>query len=196
MYPIVYLVETDIFKQNVNAEGCHSEQIVYDQGCNALNSETQVLLQRLSSNRRAIEQLMNKRSHTAESTSGEVTGLASLSQEVDLLNYFSSLFVLSGIAWLTCLRKMPQNLQKFEEYLPLLAYLVSYTESHPKSSNIHNWVSDLKIQWFCPMTSSCYLKLGDSRFFRMDNLRFELGMSLFLYGAILRERAFENLSAG
>jgi len=91
---------------------------------------------------------------------------------------------------------MPQDLQKLEQYLPLLMHLVECVASHPKTSNVHSWVSDLKIQWASAMTSVCFIKIGGPKFFRVDNLRFELGMSLFLYGAVLRERAFETLPTG
>lgn len=73
--------------------------------------------------------------------------------------------------------------------------MLSSADSQPKTPK-NNWMSDIKIQWSSAMTTSCYIKIGGPKFFRIDNLRFELGMSLFLYGAVLRERAFETLSIG
>ncbi|KAG0455761.1 hypothetical protein HPP92_023549 [Vanilla planifolia] len=53
---------------------------------------------------------------------------------------------------------------------------------------------DVKIQWTSSLSSGSCIKNRGREFFSFSNLAFELGMSIFLYGAILRERAFEALS--
>ncbi|KAK9276233.1 hypothetical protein L1049_005764 [Liquidambar formosana] len=57
------------------------------------------------------------------------------------------------------------------------------------------WTSDLKIRWTSNLSSSSFFDIISPRLFQIDCLRFELGMTLFLYGAILRERALEVLPA-
>nr|DAD35292.1 TPA_asm: hypothetical protein HUJ06_005932 [Nelumbo nucifera] len=57
------------------------------------------------------------------------------------------------------------------------------------------WTQDLKIRWSSVLCASSIFNLMGPKFFQIDNLRFELGMVLFLYGAILRERASEILTA-
>ncbi|KAI4313859.1 hypothetical protein L6164_026806 [Bauhinia variegata] len=56
------------------------------------------------------------------------------------------------------------------------------------------WTSSLKIRWSSALSSSSIFNLMGPKFFQIDNLRFELGMTHFLYAAILRERALEVLS--
>ena len=58
------------------------------------------------------------------------------------------------------------------------------------------WTAALKIRWSSAVSSSPFFNFTGPKFFQIDDLRFELGMTLFLYGAILRDRALEVLSAG
>ncbi|KAG0454521.1 hypothetical protein HPP92_023813 [Vanilla planifolia] len=81
-------------------------------------------------------------------------------------------------------------LQKLEQYLPLLQ---SLTEQMRKVEN-SSLLPDVKIQWTSSLSSGSCIKNRGREFFSFSNLAFELGMSIFLYGAILRERAFEALS--
>lgn len=54
------------------------------------------------------------------------------------------------------------------------------------------WISNLKIQWSTALgVSLSFLNLRGPKYFQVDNIRFELGMTLFLYGATLRDRAYE-----
>lgn len=59
---------------------------------------------------------------------------------------------------------------------------------------MRRWYASLKIRWSSALTSSSFFR--GPKFFQIDHLLFELGMTLFLYGATLRERALEVLSAG
>lgn len=65
------------------------------------------------------------------------------------------------------------------------------------NSKIQQWTVDLKIRWTSVLSgSSGSSGFGSPKFFRVDDLNFELCMVLFLYGALLRERAWELLSSG
>ncbi|KAJ1389454.1 BRO1 domain [Sesbania bispinosa] len=57
------------------------------------------------------------------------------------------------------------------------------------------WTAALKISWSSALGSSSFFNFKGPKFFQIDNLRFELGMTLFLCGGILRERALEVLSS-
>lgn len=91
---------------------------------------------------------------------------------------------------------MHQDLHKLEEYLPLLENLIFHTDLISSNVRMVWWTSDLKIRWTSVLTSSSFFNLRGPKFYQIDNLRFELGMALFLYGAILRERALEVLPTG
>ncbi|KAJ6431888.1 hypothetical protein OIU84_019211 [Salix udensis] len=56
------------------------------------------------------------------------------------------------------------------------------------------WTSQLKIRWSSATSSSSFFDLRGPKFFQINNLRFELVMIHFHYGATLRERALEFLS--
>lgn len=91
---------------------------------------------------------------------------------------------------------MLQVLHKLEQYLPLLENFIFHVDKVSYNFKIVQWASDLKIRWTSALISSSCFKLRGPNFFQMDNLRFELGMTIFLYGATLRQRALELLSAG
>lgn len=91
---------------------------------------------------------------------------------------------------------MHQDLHKLEEYLPLLENLIFHADFVSSDWKMFQWTSDLKIRWASSLSSSSFFNLRGPRFFQIDSLRFELGMTLFLYGAILRERALEVLPTG
>ena len=106
----------------------------------------------------------------------------------DLNGIFLMLFPLYMIFF-----KMPQDLQKLEQYLPLLENLV-YHVGLDSNSWIMRLTSDLKIRWSSALGSSSLFNLVGPKFFQIDNLQFELSMTLFLYGAMLRKWASEILS--
>ena len=91
---------------------------------------------------------------------------------------------------------MVQVLQKLELYLPLLENLFFHIDLVSSNEQIVQWTTELKIQWTSALSSSSFFRLGGSRYFQIDDLRFEIVMTLFLYGAILRERASEVLPSG
>lgn len=91
---------------------------------------------------------------------------------------------------------MSQVLHNLELYLPLLENLILHVDRVKSHHQIVRWTSELKIQWTSALSSSFFFNLIGSKYFQINNLRFELCMTLFLYGAILRERALEVLPAG
>lgn len=91
---------------------------------------------------------------------------------------------------------MLQDLQKVERYIPLLQNLVVRVESANNNLRVSQWTSELKIRWTSVLASSGPFGLAALKYYRVDNLRFELGMMFFLYGGLLRERALEVISTG
>ena len=83
-----------------------------------------------------------------------------------------------------------------ELYVPLLENLVYHVGLVSDNPFMVRQTSDLKIRWSSTLSSSSFFPLTGPKFFQIDNLRFELGMTLFLYGAMLRELASEVLSVG
>lgn len=83
-----------------------------------------------------------------------------------------------------------------EQYLPLLENLVYHVGLVCDNPRMVRWTSDLKIRWSSALSSSSFFFLTGPKYFRIDNLQFELGMTLFLYGAMIREWASEVLSVG
>lgn len=94
------------------------------------------------------------------------------------------------------IQKLCQDLHKLEQYLPLLENLIFHVDLVSSNQRLVQWTSELKIRWSSALSSSYFFNLMGPKFYQIDNLRFELGMILFLYGAILRERALEILQAG
>lgn len=90
-----------------------------------------------------------------------------------------------------------QDLLKIERYLPLLENLVGCVESKKQDRNVSQWTSQLAIRWTSAMSAATVrgVKKGP-RFYQVDDMRFELGMTLNLYAALLRERALEVVRSG
>ncbi|KAF8407846.1 hypothetical protein HHK36_006983 [Tetracentron sinense] len=144
-------------------------QVVFEEIYIASDCGTLEQLKELSSRRRAIEESINGSSFITEAIAREMAGgLTSQHQ---------------------------QDLQKLEQYLPLLQNLVTHADLVSSDPQMVHWTPALKIRWTSALTASSVFNLMGPKFFHIDNLRSELGMTLFLYGAILRERAFEVLSA-
>lgn len=91
---------------------------------------------------------------------------------------------------------MHQDLQKLEQYLPLLENLIFHVDLVCSNHRVVRWISELKIRWSSALSSSSLFNLRGPKFYQIDNLRYELGMTLYLYAALLRERAIEILPAG
>ncbi|XP_004297136.1 PREDICTED: programmed cell death 6-interacting protein [Fragaria vesca subsp. vesca] len=144
-----------------------TKKIVFEEAYVARDSATLEQLKELSSKRRILVESTNKSSPITKAIAREMSGgLTSQSEQV---------------------------LQKLELYLPVLENLLFHIDSVSSNGQIVQWTSELKIQWTSALSSSSFFKFGGSKYFQMDNLRFEIVMTLFLYGAILRERASEVL---
>ncbi|KAI8539199.1 hypothetical protein RHMOL_Rhmol09G0162700 [Rhododendron molle] len=90
--------------------------------------------------------------------------------------------------------KTQKDLHKLEQYLPLLENLVYHVSLVSDNPRMVRWTSELKIRWSSALSSSSFFFLTGPKYFRIDSLQFELGMALFLYGAVIREWASEVLS--
>uniref|UniRef100_A0A0D6QZH8 BRO1 domain-containing protein n=1 Tax=Araucaria cunninghamii TaxID=56994 RepID=A0A0D6QZH8_ARACU len=146
-----------------------TKKVMYEETYYARDSGTLEQLKELSSGRRAFEESINGSSFITEAIAREMAGGTT--------------------------SRIQQDLQKLERYLPLLGNLVMCVESVGDNHQILQWTTDLKIRWTSSLSASSAFSLGGPKFFRIDNLRFEYGMALFLYGALLRERALEFLSS-
>jgi len=73
---------------------------------------------------------------------------------------------------------------------------VKCVEDKKDNPQIVQWTTDLNIRWTSPLSGSSGRLFTGSKYFRVDDLRYELGMTVFLYGALLRELALEVLSTG
>ncbi|KAF3975416.1 hypothetical protein CMV_001347 [Castanea mollissima] len=144
-----------------------TKKMVFEDVYAARDSATLEQLKEVSSKRRVIEESINESSFVTEAIAREMYG------------GFTS--------------PLQQDLHKLEEYLPLLENLIFHADLVSSNWKMFQWTSDLKIRWASSLSSSSFFNLRGPRFFQIDSLRFELGMTLFLYGAILRERALEVL---
>lgn len=134
----------------------------------ALDPGTLEQLKELSSKRRVIEESINASSCITKAIAREISG---------------------GLT-----SQCEQAIQRLEQYIPLLENLVYHLDLVSDDPRVVRWNSNIKIRWSSSLTSSSLFNLTGPKFFQIDNLRFELGMILFLYGAMLREWAYEVLS--
>ncbi|KAG4116495.1 hypothetical protein ERO13_D12G172800v2 [Gossypium hirsutum] len=146
-----------------------SKKIVFEDVFSARDPATLEHLKELSSRRRVIEESINQSSFITEAIAREMSG--------GLTSH--------------CLR----DLQKLEQYLPLLENLIFHVDLVCSNHRVVRWISELKIRWSSALSSSSLFNLRGPKFFQIDNLRYELGMTLYLYAALLRERAIEILPA-
>ncbi|XP_059655545.1 uncharacterized protein LOC132302651 [Cornus florida] len=146
-----------------------TKKVVFEDIFNAHDSGTLEQLKELSSKRRIIEESINKSSFITEAIAREMSG--GLNSHCE------------------------QDLQKLEQYLPLLENLVHHVDLVSDCQRKNRWVSDLKIRWSSSLSSPSFFNLKGPKFFQINSLRFELGMTLFLYGSMLREWALEVMSA-
>ncbi|KAF2311191.1 hypothetical protein P3X46_031307 [Hevea brasiliensis] len=146
-----------------------TKKIVFEDVIAVRDSVSLEHLKELSSKRRVIEDSINQTSFITEAIAREMSGGSTSRWEQERL--------------------------RLEHYLPLLENFISHADTVSINSQIAWWISQLKIQWSSVLSSSSFFNLTGPKFFQVDNLRFELVMTLFLYGAILRERALEFLPA-
>ncbi|XP_043716638.1 uncharacterized protein LOC122664739 [Telopea speciosissima] len=145
-----------------------TKRVVFEEIFIAHDSGTLEQLKELSSRRRAVEESINESSFLTEVIAREMAG---------------------GLT-----SRYEQDLQKLEQYLPLLQNLMIHVQSLSNNRIIVHWTSGLKIRWTSALSTSSIFNLMGSKFYNIDSLHLELGMNLFLYGAILRERALEVLT--
>ncbi|CAK9207580.1 unnamed protein product [Sphagnum jensenii] len=144
-----------------------TKRVVYEETYYARDSGTLEQLKELSTKRQAIEESINGSSKITPAIAREMAG---------------------GVT-----SPVLQDLQKLERYLPLLENLVTCVEAKKDNPQIIKWTIDLSIRWTSPMSGFTGNRLTGPRYFRLDDLRFELAMVFFLYGGLLRELALEVL---
>ncbi|CAL0307992.1 unnamed protein product [Lupinus luteus] len=145
-----------------------TKKIVFEAIYAASDSATLEQLKELSSKRRVIEEFINEKRSITEAIAREISG---------------------GLE-----SRYEQDIHKIEQYLPILGNMLFYVDALSTNIRMAQWNAALKIRWSSGLISSSFFNLTGPKFFQIDNLRFELGMTLFLYGEILRERALELLS--
>ncbi|KAK1412078.1 hypothetical protein QVD17_33044 [Tagetes erecta] len=143
-----------------------TKRIVFEAIYCAQDSGTLEQLKELTSKRVNVE-LINKNKSTPDAVSREISG---------------------GLT-----SQCQQDVQKLELYLPLLENLVQHIDSLGNDPRVIRLTSKLKIRWSSPLGSSCSLNIMGTKFFQIDDLRFELGSVLFFYGSMLREWASQVL---
>lgn len=110
---------------------------------------------------------------------------------------YQSVEALSSYLILLDFSNLLQDLQKLKLYLPLLENLVFHVDMASSNTQMVRWISNLRIQWAGALTGTLpFLNLMGPKYFQVNDIRFELGMNLFLYAAILRERALEVMPEG
>ncbi|XP_031500729.1 uncharacterized protein LOC116264570 isoform X1 [Nymphaea colorata] len=144
-----------------------TRKVLFEEAYHAHDSDTLEQLKELSSRRKALEESINGSTFISEAIAREMSG---------------------GIT-----SRHQQDLQKLENYLPLLENLIEHADMNGSDPRMLQWMVDLNLQWNSALSASSFFSLIGPKFFRIDNLRYELGMILFLYGALMRERAFEVL---
>lgn len=144
-----------------------TKQVVFEEVFPACDSGTLEQLKEMSSKRRAIEESINESSSVTEAIAREMSGGLTLRCE--------------------------QDIQKLEQYLPLLENLVYHVNRGRNNPWVDRWMSDLKLRWTSPLISSSIFHVKSPKYFQINYVQFELGMVLFLYGSLLREKALEIL---
>ncbi|KAL3678362.1 hypothetical protein R1sor_021318 [Riccia sorocarpa] len=145
-----------------------TRNVAFETAYYARDSITLSQLRDLSSKRRAIEESINGSSHLTAAIAREMAG-----------------GITSPIA---------QDLLKLEGYLPLLENLIECVQREiDNKPQVRQWTIDLRFRWTSPLSGSTGTSLTGPKYFRIDDLRYELCMVLNLYSALLRERALEVL---
>ncbi|KAJ6356938.1 hypothetical protein OIU78_004935 [Salix suchowensis] len=142
-----------------------TKKIVFEDVIAARDSATLEHLKELSSKRRVIEESINHTSYITEAIAREISG---------------------GLT-----SRCEQERLRLEQYLPLLENFIFHADLVSSHNRMVQWTSQLKIRWSSATSSSSFFDLRGPKFFQINNLRFELVMIHFHYGATLRERALE-----
>ncbi|CAN6446107.1 unnamed protein product [Victoria cruziana] len=151
-----------------NPSKLKTKKVRFEDKIPALDCGTLEYLKDLSTRRKAVEESTNGTSFTPEVIRREMSG--------GLTSQFQ------------------RDLQTLEHYLPLLENLVLQIDKIGNKNCVFRWISELKLRWTSANNAPSVLNLGTSKFFQINNLRFELGMVLFLYGALSRQSALEAMS--
>lgn len=145
--------------------GLKTKRVVFENVFSVLDPVSLEHLKELTARRRLIEESVNATSCITEATAREMSGgLTSRSQ---------------------------QDIQKLEQYLPLLQNFIVQVDSISRNKNL--LILELRIQWSSTLSFSRF-RIGGPKFVQINSLNYELGMTLFLYGLTIREQAFEVLS--
>ncbi|XP_057810134.1 uncharacterized protein LOC131024646 isoform X2 [Salvia miltiorrhiza] len=88
-----------------------------------------------------------------------------------------------------------QDIQKLESYLPLLENLIHHIIFNARNRQVMYWITEFKLRWSSVLSMPSLFQLQGPKFYQVNDMYFELGMSVFLYGSLLREQAFEVLSS-
>lgn len=140
-----------------------TKTLVFEDVYAARDSGTLEHLKELSSKRRVIEESINGSSYITEAIAREMSG---------------------GLT-----TQCQRDLQKLDQYMPLLENLIF----HVLSVRSAHWNPKLNICWSSALSTSPFFNLRGPKFFQISNLQFERAMTLYLYAAMLRERAMEIL---
>lgn len=142
--------------------------VVYEDVILALDSGTLEQLKELSSKRKAVEEFINCSRFVTEAIAREMSG---------------------GLT-----SRTEQDIQKLEQYLPLLENLVFHVCGNGEVHQISSWIADLRIRWSSGLAVQSIFQFQGPKFYQINHLYFEIGMTLFVYGELLRDRALEVLS--
>ncbi|KAL7149317.1 hypothetical protein ABFS83_05G031400 [Erythranthe nasuta] len=142
-----------------------TKPIIYENVIVASGSFTLEQLKELSAKRKAIEDFINENSFIPEAIAREMSG---------------------GLT-----SRCEQDIQKVESYLPLLENLVRHIDLNQGHAQVKRWISELKIRWCSGLIQPPIFQ--GPKFYQINDVRFELVMTLYVYAALLRERALEIL---
>ncbi|KAL7110528.1 hypothetical protein ACP275_05G031600 [Erythranthe tilingii] len=142
-----------------------TKPIIYENVIVASGSFTLEQLKELSAKRKAIEDFINENTFIPEAIAREMSG---------------------GLT-----SRCEQDIQKVESYLPLLENLVRHIDLNQGYPQVKRWISELKIRWCSGLIQPSIFQ--GTKFYQINDVRFELVMTLFVYGTLLRERALEIL---
>ncbi|GBG85160.1 hypothetical protein CBR_g39725 [Chara braunii] len=142
-----------------------TKKVVFEESYYAKDSATLELLRELTTKRRAIEEVLNGRTNIPATETAMAGGITSPAM---------------------------QKLHKCDQYIPFLANLVEHVVPEVESNaQLRQWTLDLKIRWTSVVSGSSGRGLLGPKFFRIDDLRFELCMTMWVYAAFLREQAYD-----
>ncbi|GER28512.1 endosomal targeting BRO1-like domain-containing protein [Striga asiatica] len=143
-----------------------TKTVVYPNVLLASDSTTLEELKELSSLRKAIEDSINDSSNVTNAIAREMSG---------------------GLT-----SRYEQDIQKLANYLPLLENLVHNINAKFKNEKMVCWVSSLKIRWTSVLSSSSIFHIKGPKFHQINDINFELGMSLFLYDVVQSAALFRK----